>query len=51
MFKMFNALEELYAKSKESKALECTDFLGNTIRCTFDWNLPIEMVNVYDKFI
>lgn len=32
MFKVFNALEELYLKSKESKTLECTDFLGNIIQ-------------------
>lgn len=43
MFKVFNALEELYVKSKESKTLECTDFLGNIIQCTFDWNMPIEI--------
>lgn len=43
MFKVFNALEELYLKSKESKTLECTDFLGNIIQCTFDWNMPIEI--------
>ena len=36
-------LEELYLKSKESKTLECTDFLGNIIQCTFDWNMPIEI--------
>lgn len=41
MFKPFNALEELYMKSKEKKELECTDFLGNTIRCTFEWNPAI----------
>ncbi len=33
MFKVFNALEELYLKSKESKTLECTDFLGNISQC------------------
>ena len=39
---MFNALEELYAKSKDQKELMCTDFLGNIIRCTFEWNPAIE---------
>lgn len=43
MFKPFNALEELYIKSKEKKELECTDFLGNIIRCTFEWNPAIAL--------
>ncbi len=47
MIKRFYALEELFLKTKEKKELECTNLLGNVIKCSFKWNQPISMK--YDK--
>lgn len=43
MIKRFYALEELFLKTKEKKELECTNLLGNVIKCSFKWNQPISM--------
>ena len=42
MFKMFNALDELFARTQENDELEWMDLLGNRSKCIFKWKPAIE---------
>lgn len=41
-------LEKLFQKTQVERTLECTDLLGNIIRCTFEWKPPVckEMLKI-----
>lgn len=39
----FSALEQLFNITQTNKVLQCTDLLGRIIKCTFEWNSPINI--------
>jgi hypothetical protein len=39
---MFNALDELFARTQENDELEWMDLLGNRFKCIFKWEPAIE---------
>ena len=46
MFKKFNALDELFNRTKEKRELECIDLLGNILKYTFEWKPAINIENL-----
>ena len=50
MFKMFNALDELFARTQENDELEWMDLLGNRSKCIFKWKPAIEPGKLMELF-
>ena len=46
VFKKFNALDELFNRTKEKRELECIDLLGNILKYTFEWKPAINIENL-----